>query len=139
LRFLLDTNAVSEPQRERPDRGYMDWIAEQAADDLSVSALTFGELRRGVAGLDAGRRKSALKAWLTAWLSEFGDRVLPIDLRVAEAWGALSAKLKAEGRVAGFADELIAATALAHGLTLVTRNRRHFLAAGCEIVSPWAS
>ena len=116
----------------------MTWLAAQASDDLMVSTLTYGELRRGVAGLAPGARQAALTAWLAEWLADFGGRIQPVDVPVADAWGALSARLKREGHVIGMADELIAATALAHGLTLVTRNRRHFIATGCEVIAPWA-
>jgi predicted nucleic acid-binding protein len=139
LRYLLDTNAVSEPRRLPPDRGYLDWIAARDPADLAISALTFGELKRGVAALPLGRRRAELEAWLTEGLSSFADRILPVDLSVASAWAEVSALHKRLGRAVGVIDELIAATALAHGLIVVTRNFRDFEASGCELQVPWSS
>ena len=116
----------------------MSWIGEQAADDLAISVLTFGELRRGVAGLAPGRQRTALSSWMAEGLAMFGDRILLLDIPVAQTWGDLSASLKRTGRAIGVADEIIAATALTHGLTLVTRNQRHFEATGCDVISPWS-
>lgn len=138
MRYLLDTNAVSEPQRRVPDPGYLEWLASREPMDLAISTLTFGELKRGVAALDAGRRRVELSAWLSEWLSTFGDRILPVDLAVASAWAEVSGLNRRVGRPIGVIDELIAATALAHRLIVVTRNVRHFETSGCEVVAPWA-
>lgn len=138
MKYLLDTNAVSEPQRPNPDRGYMDWLAAQIPDDLAISALTFGELRRGVTALGPGRRRTELSAWLVEGLAFFGERILPIDLAVASAWADVWALHRRLGRPVGVVDELTAATALAHGLTVVTRNTRHFEVSGCDLLAPWS-
>ena len=139
MKFLLDTNAVSEPRRAPPDEGYLDWLSARDPGDLAISALTFGELKRGVAALAPGRRRTELDAWLTEGLTSFANRVLPVDLAVASAWADISALHKSLGRAIGVIDELIAATALAHGLIVVTRNAKDFEASGCDLLVPWSS
>jgi len=136
--WLLDTNAVSEPGKPRPDRGFMAWYGSVEESDLFLSAITLGEVRRGVALLDPGPRRTGLEDLYSTLLRRFAAQLLAIDSRVAEVWGDLSARLKREGSPIGAADELIAATALAHDLVLVTRNRRHFEMTGCEVISPWS-
>ena len=139
MKYLLDTNAVSEPRRAAPDRGYLDWLSAQAPDDLAISALTFGELKRGVSALAPGRRRTDLEAWLTEGLVSFGDRILAVDLSVASVWASVAAHHRSMGRAVGVIDELIAATALAHGLTVVTRNARDFEGSGCDLLVPWSA
>jgi predicted nucleic acid-binding protein len=138
LRYLLDTNAVSEPQRSNANAGYMAWLHRQESDDLAISALTVGELKRGVAVLEAGRRRSSLTAWIAEGLASFGDRILAVDARVASVWAEVGIRHRRAGRVVGAVDELIAATALAFDLAVVTRNLRDFEASGCQVLSPWA-
>ncbi len=117
----------------------MGWLSIQSPDDLAISALTFGELKRGVAALEPGRRRDELLTWLLAGLASFGDRILPVDTAVASTWADVGALYRRLGRPAGAIDELIAATALTHDLIVVTRNRRHFEASGCELLSPWSA
>jgi toxin FitB len=138
LRFLLDTNAVSEPRRASRDEGYLSWLSAQDPGDLAISALTFGELKRGVAALAPGRRRTELDAWLTEGLVSFADRILPVDVAVASAWADVAALHKNQGRAVGVIDELIAATALAHGLIVVTRNAKDFEVSGCDLLVPWS-
>lgn len=135
--YLLDTNAVSEPKRPRPDAAFMSWLADQLATDLHVSVFTIGEIRRGVIRLQPGRRRDGLDEWISHLILRFGSRILPVDLEVAERWAALAETLRASGRTVAMTDEVIAATAQAHGLTVVTRNVRHFEDSGCRVVSPW--
>jgi predicted nucleic acid-binding protein len=137
LSFLLDTNAVSEPGRPIPDPGFMTWLAGVEGSQLYLSAITLGELRRGIALIADDARRQRLEGLNSNILLRFGGQVLPIDDQVARAWGDLSAHLKRTGRVIGALDELIAATAVAHDLTLVTRNTRHFDGVGCPLLSPW--
>ena len=139
MRFLLDTNAVSEPRRAPPNQAYLEWLSAQDPRDLAISALTFGELKRGVAALGPGRRRAELDAWLSEGLTSFADRILPVDVAVASAWADVSALHKSLGRAVGVIDELIAATALAHGLIVVTRNAKDFEASGCDLLVPWSS
>ena len=139
MTFLLDTNAVSEPGRKSPDPEFMSWWPDVASDEIFISVLTLGEIRRGVASLpETDERRQRLERFSTNFRLRFGGQLLAIDERVAETWGELGARLKAEGRSVGAVDELIAATALAHDLTVVTRNRRHFEGSGCRLLSPWS-
>ena len=135
--FLLDTNVVSEPKRARPDEGVIAWIGEQLLSDLHLSVITVGELRRGIVRLEPGRRRDDLDFWLADLILRYGERILPVDLDVTERWAALAEANRAAGRISDLTDELIAATAHVHGLTVVTRNVRHFELSGCRVLSPW--
>ena len=137
--FLLDTNAISEPKRARPDATVVAWLSDQLLTDLHLSVLTIGELRRGIIRLEPGRRRDDLDFWLAQVVLRFGDRILPVDLEVTERWAALAEAQRAAGRTADMTDELIAATAHVHGLSVVTRNVRHFEHSGCRVVSPWSA
>lgn len=85
-----------------------------------------------------GERRTAISEWLDSVIQDFGERILPVNIKVARRWANVSPSLRAAGAVIGVVDELIAATALAHGLTLVTRNVRHFEPTGCKLLSPWS-
>lgn len=135
--FLLDTNAISEPKRAQPDRGLIGWLGDQLPSDLHLSVLTAGELRRGIVRLEPGRRRDDLDHWLGELVLRFSDRILPVDLEVTERWASLAEAARAAGRTSDMTDELIAATAHVHGLTVVTRNVRHFEPLGCRVLSPW--
>lgn len=136
--FLLDTNVISEPKRARPDVGVVAWLGDQLLSDLHVSVITVGELRRGIVRLEPGRRRDDLDYWLSDLLLRYGERILPVDLEVTERWASLAESARKLGRISEMTDELIAATAHVHGLTLVTRNVRHFEHSGCRILSPWS-
>ena len=136
--YLLDINAVSEPKRTQPDPGLIAWLGDRVATDLYVSVLTLGEIRRGVLRLAPGRRRDDLDYWLSQLTLRFSDRILDVDLEVTERWATLAEADRAAGRSGGMTDELIAATAHAHGLTIVTRNVRHFQHSGCRVISPWS-
>lgn len=136
--FLLDTNVVSEPKRARPDMGVIDWLRDRLPSELHISVLTVGELRRGIVRLEPGRRRDDLDFWLADLILRYGERILPVDLDVTERWAALAEANRATGRACDMTDELIAATAHVHGLTVVTRNVRHFEPTGCRVLSPWS-
>ena len=136
--FLLDTNAVSEPKRARPDAGLIAWLGDQLLSDLHISVITVGELRRGIVRLEPSRRRDDLDYWLGDLILRFNERILPIDLDVVERWASLAEAARAAGRASDITDELIAAAARAHGLTVITRNVRHFERLGCRVLSPWS-
>ena len=132
--YLLDTNVVSETRKSRADRGVIAFLSAADAAGLFLSVLTLGELRKGVAAkhrTDPGAADQ-LGAWVDGIETDFADRVLPIDAAVARRWGELSA-----GRSLPVIDTLIAATALNHGLTLVTRNTRDVASTGVLLIDPW--
>jgi predicted nucleic acid-binding protein len=117
----------------------MAWLAAREPEELAISVLTYGELTRGVAALDQGRRRTELTAWLAEALTFYGDRILQVDVGVAAVWAEVWMTHRRLGRVVGVVDELVAATALAHDLIVVTRNVRDFEDSGCNLVSPWSS
>jgi toxin FitB len=138
MSYLLDTNAVSEWVKPRPDPGVAAWLDEVDEDRTYPSVITLGELRKGVDRLAGGRRRDRLDHWLTGELPErFGGRLLPVDAVVADEWGRLLAGAENAGSAVSGTDALIAATARAHGLQVVTRNVRHFRAMAVDVVSPW--
>lgn len=140
MRYLLDTNFLSEGAKPRPDPGVVSWNNEQSRLDLAVSALSFGEIRQGVEMLAPGRRRDALEAWLTTALPrQFLGRVLPIDEHVTAEWGRLVVEGRRKGRELPPIDGLLLATASLHHLTLVTRNERDCAGRGVPILNPWSS
>jgi predicted nucleic acid-binding protein len=136
--FLLDTNCISELVRSKPEPRVLDWI--EAADEslLYLSVLTLGEIRKGVAGLPQGKRRTRLETWLELDLqARFSGRILPIDAPVADRWGVLAAGAKLKGRPLSAVDGLLAATALHHNLTIVSRNVSDFAHAQVLTLNPW--
>lgn len=139
MSFLLDTNAISEVSFERPDAGFMKWFEGADENGFNLSTLTIGELRYGALKYGWGAKRRGLDEFIAQVIEFYGDRILPFDLMVAEAWASLRPSLKDKGRAIGAVDELIAATAIAHDLTVVTRNVRHFEPTGCKWLSPWSA
>jgi toxin FitB len=138
MSFLLDTNVVSEPMRARPNAGVLSWLAQVDEDSVFVSVVTITELRYGIERLATGKRRDRLEGWLRKDLtSRFGERILPVDLEIADACGRLVARSETIGRPIEARDAFIAATAEVRGLTLVTRNVSDFEATVRDIVTPW--
>ena len=138
MKYLLDTNVVSEWVKPRPDARVARWLAEAAEDRVFLSVVTFAEIRKGVEEMAAGRRRETLNAWLQGDLpARFEGRILGVDLSVANAWGTLLANSRKIGINLSAIDALFAATAEAHKLTLITRNTKHFEKAGIALLNPW--
>jgi predicted nucleic acid-binding protein len=139
MNYLLDTSAVSEVVKPQPDPAVIEWLAQADEEALYLSVLTIGELEKGIAKLADGRRRTRLHAWVGRDLvARFAGRLLAVDLRVADRWGALAGESERKGRPLPVMDSLIAATCLVHGLTAVTRNRTDFERCGVECFSPWS-
>lgn len=131
-RFLLDTNVLSELSRRTPAPGVVEWIRRRPPQDLATSVMVIGEILHGVLRLERHEPGQALH--LRRWLDEATHLVLPVDEPVIREWARLRA---AQTRDADFEDVLIAATALAHRLTVVTRNVRDFVGLGVPVLDPW--
>lgn len=133
--YLLDTMVVSEPTKARPDRRVEDWIQTKAPEDVFVSVLSLGEVLFGIRRLPYGSRRTRLAVWYRDALDPFyAERALPVDRVVADVWAGIRAQQK---NTIPSIDGLIAATALSHGLTVVTRNVRHFSALNVPVLNPW--
>jgi len=132
--YLIDTVVLSELRKRERHAGVVQWLRSKAVDALFLSAITIGEIERGVLRQRAKNAvfAEALGAWLDRTVETYADRILPVDTLVARRWGRLSARIGHGG-----ADLLIAATALEYGLTVVTRNVRHFLPTGVPVEDPF--
>ncbi len=136
--FLLDTNCISELVRNKPEPRVLEWM--EAADEslLYLSVLTLGEIRKGVAGLPRGKRQTQLEMWLELDLqARFSGRILSIDAPIADRWGLMAAEAKGKGRALSAIDGLLAATALQHSLTIVSRNISDFANKQVSTLNPW--
>lgn len=138
MRVLLDTCVISEVRRDAGHPGVREQVEAIPSRDLFLSVVTVGELSRGIELLEEGRRKRALRRWFLALERDYAERVLPVDLETAHVWGELSAAAQARGRPVSVSDGLIAATAIRHGLHVMTRNVADFTGTGARLVNPWA-
>lgn len=138
--ILLDTNVISEPQRQTPHARVIEWIDAQALETLYLSAITVAELRAGIALLPLGKRRNSLHENLEKHLLPlFANRVLAFDLPCTKAYAELIAQSRAAGFPIQTADAFIAAVALVNGFTVATRDTRPFVAAGVRVINPWAA
>lgn len=136
MSYLIDTNVLSELRRKQPDMQVVTWIEARPRQALYLSVLTLGEIRKGIERVDNVPKKQALIDWLEVELPNyFVGRLLDLDSPVADRWGRLMASA---GRPLPAIDGLLAATALQHDLTLVTRNTRDFEGLGVRLLNPWA-
>jgi toxin FitB len=137
LSYLVDTNVVSELRRgRRCDPGVAAFFSEVSAADLYLSALTVGEIRKGIENIRRRDKRTAelLEAWLGELVATFSDRILPIDEGIAEQWGRFNVPDPLP-----VVDSLLAATASVHGLTLVTRNVKDVGRTGVACLNPFSA
>ena len=134
MTFLLDTDVISALRRRDRNPGVVRWMETQRTVDLHLSVVTVGEIERGITQQQRRDPSFAqeLAVWLDRVLAWYDDRILLVDAATARRWGRLSATLGYDS-----ADLLIAATALEHGLTVVTRNVRHFEPTGVPTLNPF--
>ncbi len=136
--FLLDTNVISELLKPKPEPKVTTWIDATDEELLFLSVLTLGEIRKGVVLLPRSARRISLEAWLGKDLQlRFSGRILNIDQEVAHRWGQISGLASARGVNVPVIDGLLAATAIQHNLTLVTRNTSDVAATGVILFNPW--
>lgn len=135
MSYLIDTNVLSELRRKQPDPNVVSWMQARPRPSLHLSVLTLGEIGKGLERVDDAKRKQSLLDWLEVGLPHyFVGRLLGIDAVTADRWGRLMAQA---GRPLPAIDGLLAATALQHDLTLVTRNIRYFDHLGVRLINPW--
>lgn len=139
MKVLLDTCVISELRHPKGQRRVREAVESLASDNLFVSVITTGELAKGINLLRETERKETLQQWLFALERSYADRILAIDLDTSNIWGEITAAAQRAGKVIPATDGLIAATALRHGLHLMTRNTAHFAATGVLLLNPWQS
>lgn len=138
MKYLIDTCVLSELVRPRPDRQVVAWMESCDEEAIFLSVLTLGEIQKGIEKLVPGKRRNELQAWLDRDLRHrFAGRLLEIDAEVALVWGQVQASMERAGTPLPTIDGLLSATAIAHNLTIVTRNTGDFLPGGANVFSPW--
>lgn len=138
MKYLLDTCTISELVKSRPSKKVIQWIGECDEDSVFLSVLTLGEIQKGIAKLGDERRRFKIQRWLDVDLKErFAERLLPVSIEVALTWGTIEGEAESKGRPISAIDGLIGATALAHNLTVVTRNVDDIAASGARVLNPW--
>jgi predicted nucleic acid-binding protein len=133
--YLLDTNVLSETRKRQPDTGVTEWVAATEPGRLHVAVLTLGEIEQGIARIRARgdhQQAAGLERWLREMEVGFADRILPVTLPVASAWGR-----QQHVQPLPVVDALIAATARVNGLTVVTRNVKNFQRSGIQVLNPF--
>ena len=138
MRYLLDTSVISDFTKNQPEPSLVDWFREHQDDELFLSVISIGEIQQGISRLPESQRRRDLQSWMNeSLLIGYADRILAVDVPIVMQWGALTARLIGQGKKMPVMDGLIAATALQHTLTLVTRNVADFINTGLSLVNPW--
>jgi predicted nucleic acid-binding protein len=137
VKYLLDTCVISELLKPAPNRKVVDWLNEVSSEALFLSVITIGEIEKGLTKLPDSKKKERLTLWLNTLLNEYQERILPVDLMVAENWGVLQGNAEMAGIPMSSIDSLLAATTYTHNLTLVTRNESDFIPGITPIINPW--
>lgn len=135
MKYLVDANVLSEPTKPAPDPEVVEWLRRNERD-IAVDPIIIGEVRFGILLLPKGKRRASLERWFDTGVQRL--HCLPWEAETGLRWARLLASLRAAGRAMPIKDSLIAATALVHDLTVVTRNRVDFEKAGVSIVDPFA-
>jgi predicted nucleic acid-binding protein len=132
--YLLDTMLLSELRKKERHPGVTAWLSDKPDGELFISVVSVGEIAKGIAQQDKRDKAFAgtLKQWLEKLLLLYNERILPVDIPIAKRWGEMCVQAQCVG-----ADILLAATAIEHNLSIVTRNEKHFSATGVKIINPW--
>lgn len=140
MRYLLDTNVVSEFRRLEPNPGVLDWLNRVNPETVYLSVITIGEVKKGIEKLTDEARQRSLQGWLeNDLLARFHQRIVSLDTDVLLVWGSLAARLERDGTPMPAIDALLAASAVHGDFTLVTRNEADFARAGVKLLNPWQS
>lgn len=138
MKYLLDTCVISELIKKAPNKKVVQWIDECDEESFFLSVLTIGEIQKGISKLPDSQRKSYIQRWLDKDLLErFSQRILSITTEIATTWGLAQAEAELRGKPVPTIDGLIGATAIAHNLTVVTRNDKDIKEIGARVFNPW--
>ena len=137
MKYLLDTCAISEFTKPEADTGVIEWFNDVNSDDLYLSVINIGEIKKGINKLPASKKKQDLLFWLETLFEDYHNRILTVDLAVMENWSLIVANAEKKGQPVVSMDSIIAAVAYTHHLTLVTRNERDFYACNIPMINPW--
>jgi predicted nucleic acid-binding protein len=138
MSYLIDTCCISELVKKKPNSNVVKWFTDQDELSMFLSVITFGELRKGIEKLPDSKKKKELKRWVKEDLNQrFKNRVLNITIREVNKWGEILAATEKDGRPLSAIDSFIAATALVHDLSVVTRNTQDMEGSGVEVINPW--
>ncbi|HHU37001.1 MAG TPA: type II toxin-antitoxin system VapC family toxin [Treponema sp.] len=135
--YVLDTCVLSETIKPQPNATVVAWLRKQKQEQLFVTTLSLGELRKGIDRLDASTKKHQLLVWLATLADNYQRRFLDFDQESAMLWGSICAQCEQAGTPVPVIDSLIAACTLRHGGTLVTRNEKDYLGTGVIVFNPW--
>jgi toxin FitB len=140
MNYLLDTCLISELAKSKPDENVVNWVLSENETGFYVSVLTFGELHKGIEKLPESKKKEELRNWVNDELkNRFQSRIIGIDMRVSILWGKIQCIAEKKGKPMPAIDSLIAATALSHDLTVVTRNVSDMEQSGVRLLNPWVN
>jgi toxin FitB len=138
MKYLLDTNIISELVARNPNSQVVAWIDALDTNSVYLSVVTIGEIRKGIEKLPDSSRKTSLNGWLNDdLLVRFAGRILALDVVVMLGWGELTGRLEGVGRTLPAIDSMIAALAIHHNCSLVTRNEEDFKGTGVNVINPW--
>lgn len=137
MKYLLDTCAISELTKLNANSGVIEWLENTNSEDLYLSVINIGEIKKGINKLPASKKKQDLLFWLETLLEDYQNRILTVDLSVMENWSLIVANAEKKGQPIASLDGIIAAIAYTHHLTLVTRNERDFYACNIPVINPW--
>lgn len=137
MRVLLDTCVLSELQKPQCNEAVKKAIMELNSEQLFLSIITIGEIIKGIALLKESKKKHELSSWLLNLEHYYADRILSIDLETSRIWGEQTAAAQKAGKIVSVSDGLISATAIRHGLHIMTRNMNDFKPMGAMLINPW--
>ncbi len=137
MTYLLDTNVVSESRKKIPDANVQHWLESQPVAVQHISVISLGELLQGAKRAKTSEQRANLENWLERLEKRFAERVLPLDSAVMQVWADVTTTAINRGQTVPLMDSLIAASAIRHGLILVTRNTQDVKALGVKIFNPW--
>jgi len=138
VKYLIDTCVISELAKAAPNEKVASWAAQIDEEEFYLSSLTFGEIHKGISKLLPSKRRERLHQWVECDLKErFRNRIINIDLEVAKVWGKIQGQSEVQGHPMPAIDSLIAATGVAHGLIVVTRNTVDMERSGVSLLNPW--